>query len=260
MTDETANGGVTTVYSTGTRAIDTVELHNTGAACPDAGFMVQVYPTAPKADRYQPTLEYRIAGGSWHSAALTWVVYSSGDPGWQTGMLTYGIGAHSTQTIQIALIFPSGAPNNTLDTGTVSYTPEASSGGAEFGAQIAWSLLLTAGVSGSGGSGSGSGGSGSSSSHPASQPVSATKSTAAKSPSRSADPDSASATTTLAASPSSSAGEAATSGASPSAVALAADARNAHSDSLSFAAAIAAVCVFGTVAAIPLVRRRRARR
>lgn len=258
MTDETANGGVTTVYSTGTRAIDTVELHNTGAACPDAGFMVQVYPTAPKADRYQPTLEYRIAGGSWHSAALTWVVYSSGDPGWQTGMLTYGIGAHSTQTIQIALIFPSGAPNNTLDTGTVSYTPEASSGGAEFGAQIAWSLLLTAGVSGSGGSGSG--GSGSSSSHPASQPVSATKSTAAKSPSRSADPDSASATTTLAASPSSSAGEAATSGASPSTVALAADARNAHSDSLSFAAAIAAVCVFGTVAAIPLVRRRRARR
>lgn len=262
MTDETSNGGVTTVYSTGSLAVDTVVLRDSGSAdCPYAGFMVQVYPVPPAGDAHRPTLDWRVDGGSWQPVALTWMAYSSGDPGWQTGMMSYGVAAHSSETIELGLSFPSGTPNETLDTGVVSYAAQADSGYADFGTQIAWSLYETPQSSGSpsadGGGGGGDGtrasanGASASSASPADSSVS-------KSPSSSATPDDAaspSPTVSAATAPSTSVNVAKPTG-SPGLITLS-DTHGTASDRASLSAAFVALvaCVgFGTV---PLMRRRR---
>lgn len=146
LSNETANGGVTTVYSTSSLAVDTVELSNDGSSdCPDAGVSTQVFPS-PSGSEHEPTLEWRVGGGSWNSAYLTWENYSSGDPGWQTGVFTFGLSAHSSRTIQLGLLFPSSSADNAFYSGTVSYTADGTLAGTSFGAQEAWSLIAHPGA------------------------------------------------------------------------------------------------------------------
>jgi hypothetical protein len=272
LSNATGNGGVTTVYSTSSLAVDSVVLSNDGSSdCPDAGFSAQVFPS-PSGSEHEPTLEWRVGGGPWNSAYLTWENYSSGDPGWQTGTFTFGLPAHSSRTIELGLLFPSSSADNAFYFGTVSYTADGTTAGTTFGAQEAWSLIDTSGVTG-GGSGSSSGGSGGSggagSSHSTTSadsssspsPVhsaSASPSPTAKKPSATPDPGhSASAAPTVsaaAAAPHSTL----TPVISPRGVTLLADTRATPSDTLSFTAAGIAVVAFAALAAVPLMHRRRA--
>jgi hypothetical protein len=270
LSNETGNGGVTTVYSTSSLAVDTVELSNDSSSdCPDAGFSAQVFPS-PSGSEREPTLEWRVGGGSWSSAYLAWEDYSSGDPGWQTGTFTFGLPAHGSRTIEIGLRFPSSAADNAFYFGTVSYTADGTSLETSFGSQEAWSLIDTPGVtdSGSGKSGGGSGSSGgtgssrsqtsadSSSASPVRSATASPSPTAMK-PSPTPDPSQSAsvvASTVSAAAPQSTV----TTMISPRGVTLLADTHPTPSDRLSFTAAAIAVVAFTALAAVPLMRRSRA--
>jgi hypothetical protein len=260
MANETSNGGVTTVYSASSLAVDTVLFSNDGSAgCPDAGLMVQVFPTASSGD-HEPTLEWRVAGGSWHSAYLAWENYSSGDPGWQTGVFSFGLSAHTSKTIELGLRFPSSAPDNALYTAPVYYSADGTAAATSFGTQEAWDLIDTSGATGGGSGGSGGSGSGGTSTRSSSPSTAHASSPLPSRSVKSASPtpavsQSASATPTSSSS-SPAAYSAVTPAASPSG-SLLADTRATPSDTLSFTAASVAVAVFAGLAALPLLRRRR---
>jgi LPXTG-motif cell wall-anchored protein len=150
----------TTVYSTGTRAIDPVTLRNTSSVdCPDSGFIVLLLPNP--VSEPEPTLEWSIGGGSWHGTSLSWdngVVNgnaSCASPCWKAGIVTLDVPAHTTYTIDLAVIFHSGM-NSGFFSGAVYYTAQAVTDDGASGGLVAWAYLNQAGSStGSGGSGSG---------------------------------------------------------------------------------------------------------
>jgi hypothetical protein len=153
-----SSGEDTTVYSTGTRAIDPVTLRNTSSVdCPDSGFIVLLLPSP--VNEPEPTLEWRIGDGSWHGTSLSWdngVVNgnaSCASPCWKAGIVTLDVPAHTAYTIDLAVIFHSGL-NHGFFSGAVYYTGQAVTDDGASGALIAWAYINQAGsTGGSGGSG-----------------------------------------------------------------------------------------------------------
>lgn len=152
----------TTVYSTGTRAIDPVTLRNTSSVdCPDSGFIVLLLPNP--VSEPEPTLEWSIGGGSWHGTSLSWdngVVNgnaSCASPCWKAGIVTLDVPAHTTYTIDLAVIFHPGM-NSGFFSGSVYYTAQAVTDDGASGALVAFAYI-NLGASTGGSSGSGSGGS-----------------------------------------------------------------------------------------------------
>lgn len=152
---------VTTVYSTGTRAVDPVALRNTSSVdCPDSGFIVLLMSPAKEPE---PTLEWRVDGGAWHDTYLSWddgVVNgnaSCASPCWKAGIVKLDVRPHTTDTIDLAVIFHSGL-NNGFFSGAVYYTGQAVIPDGVSGAVVAWSYINRArGAGAGGGSGGGSG-------------------------------------------------------------------------------------------------------
>jgi hypothetical protein len=182
-----------TVYSTGTRAIDPVTLRNTSSVdCPDSGFIVLLLPNP--VSEPAPTLEWRVDGGSWHGAYLSWdngVVNgnaSCASPCWKAGIVTLDVPPHTTYTIDLAVIFHSGR-NSGFFAGAVYYTGQAVIPDGAFGVQIAWAYVNLAGsTTGSGGSGGGGSTPHHSSSSAAGSPTASPSRSTAASPKASASP------------------------------------------------------------------------
>jgi hypothetical protein len=155
-----SSGEDTTVYSTGTRAVDPVTLSNTSSVdCPDSGFIVLLLPSP--VSEPEPTLEWSVGGG-WHGTSLSWddgVVdgnASCASPCWKAGIVTLDVPAHTTETIDLGVVFHSGL-NHGFFSGAVYYTSQASLDDGAAGPLVAFAYIDQAGSSG-GGSGSGSGG------------------------------------------------------------------------------------------------------
>lgn len=251
-----------TVYSTGTRAVDPVTLRNNGSAdCPDSGFIVLLEPNP--VHEPEPTLEWRIDGGGWNGAYLSWdngVVdgnASCASPCWKAGIVTLDVPPHTTYTIDLAVIFHSGV-NNGFFGGSVDYTADAVSQDGAYGAMVAWAYIDQAG-SVVGGSSSGNGGSGSG--HGSSGAVSARTATAshspAASPEASVSPSASAATATATATPTASSSAAAAPAATPS-LAPVSDARSGGSGISTVITLIAvAVLALAAGAGVVLTRRRR---
>ncbi|MBR7830846.1 hypothetical protein KDK95_31370 [Actinospica sp. MGRD01-02] len=258
-----SSGEDTTVYSTGTRAVDPVVLRNTGSAdCPDSGFIVLLLPSP--VSEPEPTLEWRVDGGSWHGAYLSWdngVVNgnaSCASPCWKAGIVTLDVPAHTTYTIDLAVIFHSGLSHGFFS-GAVYYTSQASLDDGAYGAMVAWAYQAGSSTGGGvSGTPSHSASTASGSRTTASAHASATGSTASASASTSASPSprlkaSAAATTPTPASPSASATPVAT----PSLV-PAADIHSGGAGPATFVAAIVGVLLALAVGAgFVLTRRRR---
>jgi hypothetical protein len=255
----------TTVYATGTRAIDPVTLRNTSSVdCPDSGFIVLLLPNP--VSEPEPTLEWRVGGGSWHGTSLSWddgVVNgnaSCASPCWKAGIVTLDVPPHTTYTIDLAVIFHSGRSSGFFS-GAVYYTGQAVIPDGASGALVAWAYLDQAASSGSGGSGSGGGAPAHSSSPvvssrsaaPARSTAPSPKASKKTSPKASASPSaSAAATTSAASSPS-----AAVSAATPS-IAPVADVRSGGSG-ISTLVTLAALAILASGAGTGLVLARRRR-
>lgn len=173
----------TTVYSTGTRAIDPVTLRNTSSVdCPDSGFIVLLMPNP--VGEPEPTLQWRVDGGAWHGTSLSWdngVVNgnaSCASPCWKAGIVTLDVPAHTTYTIDLAVMFHAGL-NSGFFSGAVYYTSQAALDDGASGVLVAWAYINLASSTTAPG---GSGGGGSTPSH---RPSSVVSSQAAA-PSRSA--------------------------------------------------------------------------
>lgn len=154
---------VTTVYSTGTRAVDPVTLSNTSSVdCPDSGFIVVLLPSP--AGEPEPSLQWRIGSGAWHGTSLSWdngVVNgnaSCASPCWKAGMVTLDVPPHTTYRIDLAVVFHPGLSYGSFS-GAVYYTGDAASLDGVSGALMAWDYSDEAGSTGGGGGGSGGGGS-----------------------------------------------------------------------------------------------------
>jgi hypothetical protein len=246
------------VYSTGTRAVNPVTFRNTSSVdCPDSGFIVLLMQDSSEPE---PTLQWRIDGGAWHGTYLSWdngVVdgnASCASPCWKTGMITLDMPAHTTYTLDLAVIFNSGQSG--FFPGAVYYTGQAVIPDGATGPMVAFAYeKLTGSAAGGSGSGSGGGTSGHSTSSVADSSAVRPSRSAAASPKASASPSpsasAASATPTVSAAP------AATPAASPN-LATVADVHSGGSGMSGLITLIAVVVLALAVGAgFVLTRRRR---
>jgi hypothetical protein len=159
------------VFSLGTRDSAPVTLSNSSSAdCPGSGFDVALL--ANSANGPAPTLQWRVGGGAWQGADLSWDNGSAtGDPNcaspcWKTGIIGLDVPAHRTLTIDVAVIFHCAGFSSCGFMGAVDYTDDAVAPGFMPGVTISWSYDdLKSSGSGSGGGSTGSapvGGAGSS--------------------------------------------------------------------------------------------------
>ena len=147
-----SSGEDTTVYSTGTRAITrspcATPARSTARTAGSSCCSCRVPSTKP-----EPTLEWRIGGGSWHGTSLSrdnGVVNgnaSCASPCWKAGIVTLDVPAHTAYTIDLAVIFHSGL-NHGFFSGAVYYTGQAITDDGASGALIAWGLHQPSGKHG----------------------------------------------------------------------------------------------------------------
>jgi hypothetical protein len=189
----------TTVYSAGTRAVDPVTLRNTSSVdCPDSGFIALLMPNP--VGEPEPTLQWRVDGGAWHGTSLSWdngVVNgnaSCASPCWKAGVVTLDVPAHTTYTIDLAVIFHAG-PNSGFFSGAVYYTGQAVTDDGASGALVAWAYINQASSTAApGGSGGGSSAPSRRPSPAVSSRIAAPSRSAAASPKASASPSASAAT------------------------------------------------------------------
>jgi hypothetical protein len=112
-----------------------------------------------------PTLQWRVGGGAWQGANLSWDNGSAnGDPDcaspcWKTGIIGLDVPAHATLTIDVAVIFHCTGFSACEFMGNVDYTDDAAFPEYMPGVTISWSYdNPKGGGSGSGGGSTGSGG------------------------------------------------------------------------------------------------------
>jgi cell division septation protein DedD len=259
-----SSGEDTTVYSTGTRAINPVTLRNTSSVdCPDSGFIVLLLPNP--VSEPEPTLEWRIGGGSWHGTSLSWdngVVNgnaSCASPCWKAGIVTLDVPAHTTYTIDLAVIFHSGL-NSEFFSGAIYYTGQAVTDDGASGALIAWAYINQAGSStGNGGSGSGGSTPQHSPSTAASSRTAAPSHSPAASPKASASPTPSRTTTTATPTPTASTPSPATHAATPNLAPVADTHSGGSGPSTAIAATGMVVLALAAGAGYVLTRRRRAK-